>query len=166
MEEELISYKTSKLAKKVGFDIEVFSYYTNTEELEENACISIGDECTPAALWKVNYNSIADIKSIMGMLPHITYHNDIITLFSAPPRSLLQKWLREVYKLFIKVDWYADGKLFDFEISEISDHSDRCIYIKGTDPDIYEEGFNSYEEASEEGLYQALLLIQKENGKS
>lgn len=60
---------------------------------------------------------------------------------SAPTQSLLQKWLREVHNIHVEV---------------LHRQGSHCISDKG---------FNTYEEALEKGLYQALLLLKVKNIK-
>ena len=70
---------------------------------------------------------------------------------TAPTQSLLQKWLREVHNISIKIDdFYTNGKLrFDFSISELGSQEDNPKGI-----------FEDYEEALEVGLQEALKLIK------
>lgn len=64
--------------------------------------------------------------------------------YEAPTQSLLQKWLREEHDLFVSVDKYED-KADSYFIST------NCIGIYGE--------FKTYESALENGLLEALKLI-------
>lgn len=69
----------------------------------------------------------------------------------APSQSLLSKWLREVHNIDV---WAVPFKNLD----------DYKAYDWLSDDNIFsdsENGYNTYEEAFEEGLYQALKLIEK-----
>lgn len=68
-----------------------------------------------------------------------------------PTQSLLQKWLREVHKLWINCFYTKSGK-YCYIIHNINDDGlDHSDYI-----------FNSYENALEEGLFESLKLINYE----
>lgn len=67
-----------------------------------------------------------------------------------PTQSLLQKWLREVHNLHITIDYNKSGKFN----CRLCDEVENNLSIK-----LFGEYFNSYEEALEIGLYQALKLI-------
>lgn len=69
---------------------------------------------------------------------------------NAPTQSLLQKWLREEYKIDIDIRHWSNGYGF--------------ILYKNKIPKIINSlssGFKTYEEALEEGLKEALNLIEK-----
>lgn len=69
--------------------------------------------------------------------------------YYAPTQSLLQKWLRETHNIHISIDtnWSLENIGFIF-------------YIKSNIKDVeMSERFNTYEEAFEEGLFEALKLI-------
>ena len=65
----------------------------------------------------------------------------------APTQSLLQKWLREVHEISIKIDdFYTNSRVrFDYNVCELGSQEDNPVGI-----------FETYEEALEIGLYQAL----------
>jgi len=87
-------------------------------------------------------------------------NNDLMALcyksesdfYFLPTQSLLQKWLREVYEIFVDI---STGSKNEFGV----------IYGRIDDPDWVRDEFgeaifyNTYEEALEDGLYQALKLI-------
>lgn len=64
-------------------------------------------------------------------------------LITAPTQSLLQKWLRDVKNIFISVDVNYCYKIY----------KDDEYFTESND-------YNSYEEALEVGLQEALILIQ------
>ena len=69
---------------------------------------------------------------------------------SAPTQSLLQKWLREVHNVSIKIDdYYTNSRVrFDYNVCQLGSQEDNPVGI-----------FETYEEALEIGLYQALVLL-------
>jgi len=77
------------------------------------------------------------------------------------PQSLLQTWLRETH--YLHVDCQPDyGNTWWYQIHNFKKEDDYVLYygdVVATNKLPYGEFF-SYEEALEEGLYQALLLIK------
>ena len=131
MEEKLVTFKTAKLAKEKGFNLEVYDYYYN----KKLKCDSVGygkdDGVNNHKDLRGNYNHVNK-----KWLKTLIYHydsikdlslNEIKILWkneeikdaskeikekkvnldnylgqcSAPTQSLLQKWLREKYNLHI-----------------------------------------------------------------
>ena len=92
-----------------------------------------------------------------GMGKRVFINGELVnTIFSskdhihAPTQSLLQKWLREVHNVSIKIDdYYTYSRVrFDYNICELGSQEDNPVGV-----------FETYEEALEIGLYQALLLL-------
>jgi len=71
----------------------------------------------------------------------------------APTQSLLQKWLREKKGIIVEVAWYHNGKVAKW-ISKTWE-VETAKYKAGDEKDTYEE-------ALEEGLKEALKLIKIE----
>ena len=69
----------------------------------------------------------------------------------APTQSLLQKWLREVHEISIKIDdYYTNSRVrFDYNVCELGSQEDNPVGI-----------FETYEEALEAGLQEALKQIK------
>ena len=93
-----------------------------------------------------------------GMGKRVFINGELVnTIFSskdhihAPTQSLLQKWLREVHNVSIKIDdYYTNSRVrFDYNICELGSQEDNPVGV-----------FETYEEALEIGLYQALKLIK------
>ena len=93
-----------------------------------------------------------------GMGKRVFINGELVnTIFSskdhihAPTQSLLQKWLREVHNVSIKIDdYYTYSRVrFDYNICELGSQEDNPVGV-----------FETYEEALEIGLYQALKLIK------
>lgn len=132
MEEQLISFETAKLAKEKGFKSATSRQYNSKGEDYPPLSIGIQDE-------------------------------EYLKRFPAPTQSLLQKWLREKHSIQIEVlpTWGAnqsylcrinrnilrDAELTkEFECLETEAMLDHFI-------------FDTYEEALEKGLQEALKLI-------
>lgn len=79
MQEQLISFKTAKLAKEKGFNWKTFWFYT-IEKLYEYDTIEELFEC------EIKFSSD---------------HFDGSA--SAPTQSILQKWLREIHNIHIEI---------------------------------------------------------------
>jgi len=77
-----------------------------------------------------------------------SYQNTQEDEVDAPTQSLLQKWLREKHKISLLIyDCFEEG--FGFQISK--------LHTNNTTQD--DNSFNTYEEALEQGLQEALKLI-------
>ena len=128
LKEKLISFETAKLAKEKGFDIETKGFYNN------GIFVNTGSE-------------IGQYHSFHNGRPKI--NDDKIC--SAPTQSLLQKWLREVHNVSIKIDdYYTYSRVrFDYNICELGSQEDNPVGV-----------FETYEEALEIGLQEALKQIK------
>ncbi len=121
MKEQLISYKTAKLAKEKKFDLNC--HYAQFVEDEEPI-----------------YNESAHNWNL--------YEEG----YSVPTQSSLQKWLREVHKLSVEV--FSDETHWEVIVEKLPSYSAYDSEYSSDDK------FNTYEEALEEGLKQALKLIK------
>ena len=137
MTDQLISFETAKLAKEKGFN-EVCKYMYNILN-ERNR----------------------EVTNREGYLSETKYW------ISAPTQSLLQKWLREMHKIYINPSFNLGVKEYggwtlNCTILDYSAHS-LGIEIRHRFEEIYyeeEKTFFSYEEALEIGLQEALKLIK------
>lgn len=157
MEDTLISFETAKLAKEKGFNWEGQVVF----DLKENNFI-------------VNFKDIA-IKTFIDDC-EIGYRDKALNYFKediirtddntdegyyilAPTQSLLQKWLREVHNVLVLVGW-------DLDLDNPKDKPKFKYFseyqIPGTQDGWYDENgqHNTYEEALEIGLQEALKLIK------
>lgn len=124
MEEQLISFETAKLAKEKGFG--------GKELTTLNGYFRGGILCN------IPCNNKSDF-----------CHEDE---FSAPTQSLLQKWLREKYKIIVSINIMSDLSYYSLLI----DINENKLDLKNQSKN---RGFNTYEEALEVGLQEALKLI-------
>lgn len=137
LREKLISFETAILAKEKGFK-NACDRFVN----KDNEYIFMPDLLYPNNS-EFSHNSEED--------PEVVEWKELMkTLVLAPTQSLLQKWLREVHKISIKIDdYYTNSRVrFDYNVCELGSQEDNPVGI-----------FETYEEALENGLYQALLLL-------
>ena len=144
MKDTRIIFETAKLAKEKGFNERVHYFY---KVKSENDIELYG--CT--------------IKQLVGFKGHVPiyhkvrdYHtnkeklNAKLYRCSAPTQSLLAKWLREEHNIIVLVDYEGiDGYYYKF-----------YSYKEGNkNYDASDKNYNTYEEAYEIGLQEALKLI-------
>ena len=130
MEDTRITFETAKLAKEKGFNALCYDAFNSKGNLYSNGwCEYI-------------YDNKVEIPFGSGVLES----QDIL----APTQSLLAKWLREEHNIIVLVDYEGiDGYYYKF-----------YSYKEGNkNYDASDKNYNTYEEALEIGLYQALLLI-------
>lgn len=147
MKDQLISLETAKLAKEKGFKFSTEDDTWENEYYEPNHM-------------RYHYNRRSEKYSLLS-----DYYADINQNFQqygdnehphidAPTQSLLQKWLREKYKILFLfpqeerngkfyIQLFKDGKRINIELGET----------------IMDYEFDTYEEALERGLYEALLSL-------
>ena len=130
MEDTKVTFETAKLAKEKGFPQE-------TNRLEIPYYNYKGEFKGDVSDWRVR-------RYIRGE------DTSDIEFVSAPTQSLLAKWLREEYNIIVLVDYEGiDGYYYKF-----------YSYKEGNkNYDASYKNYNTYEEALEAGLYQALLLL-------
>lgn len=153
MREEIITFKTAKLAKEKGFNVEVTHCYggdyNDRYELKEYNSLCTGNN------GEMIHRMTGDSEYLW--LCKTDFNNDGFDSYSAPTQSLLQKWLREKHKIHITIGpWFGRDEHFRFTIEPI------CIIGEFTFEDISEEDFESYEEALEKALQEALKLIKND----
>jgi len=131
MKEELVEFETAKLAKEKGFNELVENYF-------EITTIS-----KPISENTCKFQNINGLKS--G------------NLASRPTQSLLQKWIREKNDIHIVVLPNSEKQFFYevFRNFELPFESEELYSV------LSGRVYNTYEEALEKGLYEALKLINK-----
>lgn len=141
MKEQLVSFETAKLAKEKGFRNFCFYYYDKhgklVEPYEENG-------------------SSTDVEFRVDLDDFLENHNQSYNkCHSAPTQSLLQKWLRDEHDLeayVIPNHYYKDGKL-------VKQYRAWKPTKTGQEMISRDTFFNTYEQALEKGLQEALKLI-------
>jgi hypothetical protein len=137
MKEQIISFETAKLAKEKGFPQPVNNQGTCTCEIS------------------IKYGYLDGKLSEDWFLGFVTGHE----VYLVPTQSLLQKWLREEHSIHVNCVYSTNkGIIEDYQ---------KGMYFWGiiefSETDEKSTCFNTYEEALEAGLYEALKLIK--NGK-
>tara|TARA_R110000796_G_scaffold249652_2_gene377699 strand:- start:542 stop:982 length:441 start_codon:yes stop_codon:yes gene_type:complete len=146
MKEQLITFETTNLAKEKGFNIPCnFYIYTpkNLELLNKNRESVTGNKNT----FKENHIFTQRNKYHKG---REVDRNKYSTTISVPSQSLLQKWLREVHK--IDVVRISPLNVYSFYLAKhnkIHEVNGEILFLFG----------DTYEEALEKGLQEALSLI-------
>jgi hypothetical protein len=135
MEEQLIGFETAKLANEQGFDFHCngFRYHIVTK--------------------KLTYFGNDD-----GAGGEYMNSREFIV---APTQSLIQKWLREVHKLEVLVYCNAFGWMWELNKAFSKDSFSGCTFIKWSENSGPNDSaqWDTYEEALEEGLKEALNII-------
>jgi len=134
MKEQLINFKTAKLAKEKGFDntqygdwLGQFFWYSKDEV-------------------SFYYSSLEENEDVEWM----DKSKDFIP---RPSQSLLQKWLREKYNIHIQITKHFT--CYAFQILRYNKFEDNNEIIV----DELLADYETYEETLEIGLYEALKLI-------
>jgi hypothetical protein len=145
MKDELISFSTAKLAKEKGFDIPTINCYNVDNRLLEFIPVIKG--------------GIKDAVLHGGDILFDDWNNNGKESKSAPTQSLLQKWLREKHKINVESNYLPNIPGY------------RCLFVPMTDKISAKEkyklfskyygtiNYDTYEEALEAGLQEALKLI-------
>ena len=158
MQNEIITLETAKLAKEKGFNIPVDNFInpngvwdskkTTTFYMNDGYCDGVDDI---GGTIKQDYNNFE--VNTMDYVALGNYYNEdgIEENYSAPTQSLLQRWLREKHKINISmINGSNTVNLYYYEINMFNKFP-----IKGDGSKNY-----TYEQALEEGLYEALKLIK------
>ena len=139
MKEELITFETAKLAKEIGFDENTNEFYT-----------------TAGNLTGVMYYDPTPNNRTIDTEWFSVLEKESQAYCTAPIQSLLQRWLRE--KHYIQINIFAEWNKKRNKITF-------CNYIISLDENMaglhyVMSGFDTYEEALEAGLLEALKLIK------
>lgn len=135
MEDTIITFETAKLAKEKGFDALCYDAFNSKGNLYSNG-------------WcEYLYDNKVEIPFRSGVLES----KDVL----APTQSLLAKWLREEYNIYTWVIPYTKEGRFDINPLSVPDGYRCNIY-----PFAKSMVYDTYEEALEEGLQEALKLIK------
>lgn len=133
--DELISFKTAKLARDKGFDYPT-QYYTWSDIKKPENMAHSGDygSLHTQNKYEEHYDN--------GKVKYYT--------ISLPSQSLLQKWLRQEHKIEI---WLSKGGKSGNKYHAKDITKDGVLIIENC------KMFNTYQKALEQGLYEALKLI-------
>ena len=139
MKDTLITFKTAKLVKEKGFDLETSYFYTKPNSKmfgldEEGRAYPIKN--TAKKLYTCGEEAALNIENV----------------YVAPTQSLLQKWLREIYS----IDVYVAPRINS--VTGIREYW-ATLFTIDCSMTISTDTHKSFEEVLEEGLYRALLQI-------
>lgn len=147
MEEKLINLETAVLLKDKSFVEEVHNYFSKDKD-EKNFSLKQGFNDN---YWGDNYNHNWNDRE-----PFRPFNENC---YSAPPQSLVQKWLREVHNIEFDIIVTKIGenrKSYDIFIIDTSK-----VEVKQNKKVLYSFfNFKNYEEVLELGLQEALKLIK------
>lgn len=155
MEDTIIQYNTAVLAKNKNFNIPTQRYYNSNKGLivnyEDSGC-NEREYYFDADDFYENWNDNRVVSKNNETCYGCRQNNYYSEVYSAPTQSILQKWLREVYNLHIDIrtNIFAEGKYFLYIMENKEPY-----YTKWNSNTYYD----TYEQALEEGLYNALKLI-------
>jgi len=143
MEEQKVLLETAILAKEKGFNWPTLYYHStyNDKQSEDDSERGYSGSSIPAHNWNETPRNLK-------------YHIKEVKLYSAPTQSFLQKWLRKVHKIDIFPYYKAVFKgnyLYNYTlVKRVNLCKESLVY-------------NSYEEALEIALQEALKLINKQS---
>ena len=151
MEETLVGLEVAKLLKENGFHISSIVKAVYTSEYEElpyinNVSLHYDDEGWDFPDKETYLNHI----EVIHWKNAVNFDRYSHPYWLAPTQSLAQKWLREVHNIHI---------IIDFNPTKDNGWYYCMVNIITNIPNFSNETFASYEEALEEGIKQALQLI-------
>ena len=154
MKENIVSSELAKLAKEKGFSVGNSLYYVKYHS--DYDYIYDDDQNHPESNKKddIRLKSNAYHKNSEK---HYDISNEHFTLYEAPTLELIHKWLRENHNMFILVETtFENTGLYSSKWNSVIDVPFKRFHWT---TDKYYIG-DTYEEALERGLIEALKLIQ------
>jgi len=144
---QIVSYEVAALAREKGFLEHCDWRYT---EYDDNKLVNWKDEQVKECIeYDITYAYKA-VESLADSYFHIFKHRDDGWYLAAPTQSFLQAWLRNEHKIEIAVQWFDKGYIKAVKKHPFKNNTYRM------------ETWNSYEEALEMALFEALNLIPDE----
>lgn len=173
MQEPIIGFEVAKLAKNKGFKELCLNYYFEDGELRENMLNTTngyyGEEVTfeyedLIENWNDGFLTKKDGSRCFGC----SKSNGYLETYSAPTQALLQKWLREVHEVHVEIivnyEQRNQTRSYRVGIIHITQLSSRrflqTTFIRPENDKNEFIEFSTYEEALEDGLFEALKLIK------
>lgn len=157
MTEQLITFRTARLAKAKGFDVYTNHFFIN------NKLIDISD------LEDVYSNNWNKPKWVFDKDGHECFgcesdNKKWFDVYSAPTQTLVQKWLREVHKININVVCVTFAREEDVIPNQQPMYSGSIVLADGRKYKLSYGYWNvlspSYEGVLEEALFDSLTLIK------
>lgn len=165
MSEAIVSYKTAKLLKKKGFDLNTPAFYVKEGKASyyihriraidgyEHLSDRGKDICSYFYEGYYNWNSLPpdnEISMMSGFSESNEERYNIVA--SAPTLPVLQKWIWETYRMFVEVRMYmkrpSDVYSFKYVIKFTEGHKEIIL--------DEEDRFDTPDQALEAGLYKTL----------
>lgn len=137
--EQYVSFDTAKMLKETGFDVPCNGIYFVTRQGKYDLCI---------------YDRKFDLMDLS-----YDERDGFQCEYFAPTQALVAKWLREVHNIHVFANYFLEGCDWFYVIVDLKESDE----VKGIRFCI--ESYESYEEALETGLQQALKLIKKEGSR-
>lgn len=129
--EDYVSFETAKLLKEKGFDEECRTFWKEWDG-EIMLC-----PCCSGHVFEFCYNSMLE-----------KYYNDNEeTNIAAPTLQMTMKWLREVHKLAINIEFQIDSPTWKWRVYHIEPSEDKHTNF---------QHYNTYEEACEAAIKYCL----------
>lgn len=144
--EDYVSYKTAKLLKEKGFnESTIFVYY---DFLPSSLCFP-NEMCRRGVLNLFYYDETTNVNNkfnnSMSIPKYISGE-----VYSAPTIQMAMKWLREVHKRIILVNFHRKNR-FSYDVLLDGECGDNYILYTGLS-----EHFKNYEEACEAAIKYCL----------
>lgn len=168
MEEQIVSFEVAKLAKEKGFNWKCRGYIHNSH------FHFVKDNVIPNNI-PIHHSEIFSVIEDHNNRDSVEYHNinpkckeKVYDRLSLPTQSLLQRWLREIHRIHICIDLMDNScefyYYFTLTIINIREFHDEDMMDQAVTR-LNHLKFNTYEEALEEALLNALKLIENEKEK-
>lgn len=143
IQDQLILFQTAVLAKQKGFN--PFKDHDGIEGTNIYVYHARSEEYRLYPIFRLNYDHNSEQLDYVGK-----------EAYDAASQSLLQKWLRDVHKTIVCVDFYNNGEEWEdtryiVRVGEYKHFATHDSFVK--------DEFETYEEALEVGLQEALKLI-------
>ena len=149
MKDQIVSIEVAKLLKELGFDWKTLHYYYKGK-LEEP--------------WLENGSS-TDCGFRVDLEDLFEQHNQPhCEAYSAPTKSLTQKWILENYGLFIYIDTIITNEYW-YSIKNIKNLTPYRVIKSQLDDLVSDDDFETYEGALEAGLLSSLNYIKQNKNK-
>lgn len=150
MEDTKIEFETARLAKEKGFPQDLFNTSWYNEFGTEHGSTDLNENGEPY---------------LGRVIPPELKEKYKIESFSVPKQALLQKWLRDEYKIFVEINTDCTTyPKFCFDIKQFIGNPKNLLEKEwGWSFPVHNERWElerTYEEALEVGLQEALKLIK------
>ena len=146
MSDQLVKVRTAKLAKEVKFNLNSPAFFGCDDPHNGPANRFMMRD------W-IKFSELGTIDSQEGTL-----------IYSDPTQTMLNKWIRDNYKILVIVD--VDPDEFNGLLNYYPEIKDLSVDKEGLRLLPKRSYHQEYEEALEEGLYEALKIIIKRNTAS